>query len=241
MKTSIKKIALTAIAGVLLSLLLYGCAMNQTYPIAESVLIDKTDTFLAKPDAEMIKGQYKANGAWEGYLLRVSTISDIDYNYTWEIKISPECQLLSNIYDRKDELAIFNSGIDSAFKEVEVSPTGKNSSSIYEPIIRELTLLKGQSSKRKILIVYSDLMEYSALSNFYDAQTIDGLKTRPDEFEMLFEKTMPVPDLTDIEAYFIFQPGDSLQSRQFETVSRFYKNLLIKHGASVTIAANLIL
>lgn len=241
MKTTTTIIGITLLA-IASSLLLYSCDMDNHYSVEESVLVDHTeDTFLAKPDKEAIKQGLDADkDIWQGYKYRMITITDVDYNPVYQAEILPDCEYLSNSYNRNDEVQKFFLEIDSAFQKTNDLTSGKMRSSIYIPLARELKHLSESTAKRKVLIIYSDLMEYSFLADFYKKTTLEKLENNPEVIEQILEKALPLADLKGIEVMIIYQPRNNTESRQFGIVSVFYKHLLENKGAKVTIGANLI-
>ena len=218
-----------------------SCSSNY-YAIDESVLVDKTDTFLARPDSSVIKNSFDASNAlWQGYRFRLLTLSDVDYNSVYEASLSPACEYLSNVYGREDESKIFLSKINSTFVKVKSITPGRNYSSLYLPMAKELKRLSESGAKRRILIVYSDLMENTSLISFYKVEGFQLLKANPDSVKKILEREIPLPDLKDIEAHFIYQPKDNKDNELFREVSDFYKKWFESKGAKVTIEANLIL
>ncbi len=231
-----------AILGIMLSMLLVSCNNNNTYSIEATVIVDQTeDTFLAKPDLNAIKQLFPADSdPWQGYYFRMLAITDVDYNPVFQAEIAPACEYLSNSYDRNDEVQKFFLEIDSAFQKTNAVPSGKTRSSIYIPLARELKHLSESTAKRRVLIVYSDFMEYSFLTDFYKKTMLEKMEDNPETIQQMLEKAAPLPDLKGIEIKIIYQPRNNAESKQFDIVSGFYKNLLESKGATVTIGANLI-
>lgn len=225
-----------------LSLLLYSCNTTNYYEVEESVMIDQTEnTFLAKPDKEAIKQRLAADkDVWQGIFFSMTAITDVDFNPVYQAEISPACEYLSNSYDRKDQAQNFFSEVDSAFQKTNSIPSGKIRSSIYLPLARELKHLSESTAKRRVLIIYSDLMEYSFLADFYKKTMLEKIQTNPVEIQQMLGKASPLVDLKGIEVIIIYQPRDNGESKQFDIVSGFYKKLLESKGAKVTIGANLI-
>lgn len=242
MKTS-TTIILIAFLAIIAAVLFYSCTGKSPHAVEASLIIDKTeDTFLAQPDTSAIKHLLPAdNEPWQGYRFRLLAISDVDYNPVQQVEILPAFEYTSNTYDRKDQTQKFFTEIDSAFEKANSTPSGKTRSSIYIPLARELNHLAESSAKRRILIIYSDLMEFSFLTDFYKKSVMQKLENQPDELMQTFEKQVPVKDLKGIEVMIVYQPRNNEESRQFDIVSKFYSNLLQSKGAKVTIGANLIL
>ncbi len=222
-------------------LFLYSCNTDDKNAIAISVVVDKTDTLLALPDKQSIVQRLQMDDDWEGRIFRAQTITDVYPNPVWEVSVNSACVYLSNLYDRERVNAEFESGVDTALKDIQAIPPGRNSSSIYISLSRELWHLHEINAKRKVLVVYSDLMEFSSTASFYDTPMLEQLNNNPQLVQQKFEKVAPLPDLRGIEVFIIFQPKDKEESQQFDVVSEFYRSLLQSKGARVSIMANLVL
>jgi len=241
MKTTIA----TIIGIVLLAMgaltLLYSCNSTNEYKVIASLMIDKTEVFLlAQPDADAIKQLLPADkDNWQGYRFRQQIISDVNDNPIYQEDLAPSCEYLSNIYDKTDEVQKFFLGIDTALQKTKSVSLGKTRSSIYAPMVKELNHLAESEAKHKVLVIYSDMMENSYLSNFYEKSIIKELQNTPEEIQQQFEKAVSIGDLKGIEIYIIYQASNNEESRVFTIVSKFYKKLLEDKGAKVSITANI--
>src|ERR1035437_4099174 len=135
------KITLTTIIGIILLATgalasLQGCNSSNEIKVAESVMIDQTDSsLLAQPDATAIKKILPADkDNWQGYEFHLLTISDVDNNPIFQQNIAPACEYISNSYDRTDEVNKLFSGIDNALQKTKSVSIGKIRSSIYTPM-----------------------------------------------------------------------------------------------------------
>ncbi|MBI4946488.1 MAG: hypothetical protein HY840_08820 [Bacteroidetes bacterium] len=235
--TAITVILLSAGAGTAF----YSCNTN-AYSVSETVMLDKTDSFLAVPDSTAVRNSFHTStDLWQGYEFRLLMLSDVDFNSVHEANLAPACEYISNYYDRTDESKMFLLKIDSAFEKVKSVPSGRNYSSLYLPIAVELKRLSESTAKRRILVVYSDLMENTSLISFYKSEKFQLIKTNPNSVRRILESEIPMPDLKGIEVYLIYQPQNNYDSELFREVSGFYKKWLESKGAKVNIGANLIL
>jgi hypothetical protein len=103
----------------------------------------------------------------------------------------------------------------------------------------ELNRLAHSVANRKVLIIWSDLMENSATISYYHQKDLTRLIKDPESLTEQLEKIQALDDLNGIEVYFICQPQDAKSDAVFGLVSNFYKNLLESKNAKVTITANL--
>ena len=205
-----------------------------------AVLYDVTDKHLARPHAEEIIRLYDfSESRWNGGIFHFVDLSDVSYTRTQEKKIEPVGKWLSNEIQRDKDIENFQKGITEIIYNAEHEVIGKNHSSIYLPIARELNKLSQSKSEKRVLLVYSDLMENRSALSFYNNKTFQLLKSDPDRTRNFFEVEQPLNSLTGIEVYLLFQPVDTIQDDQFKVVSEFYRKLLNDKGAQVTVSANL--
>src|SRR5665213_101142 len=156
MKTAITIILIIIIGGV--STAVYFSNSNQSTEV--SVLRDVTELHLSQPVANKIIPLYGLDTQkWNGGDFHFANISDVSYNQTKEAHIGTANQWLSNEYDRTKTVKQFYSSITQILNDSQKDTVGKYHSSIYIPLANELNRLSQSTAKRRILLVYSDLME----------------------------------------------------------------------------------
>jgi hypothetical protein len=241
MKTITSTVVALILSGALF--LLFGCKdQPQPLKLDETLMVDFTENdFLSSPDKNLIKQSYTSDKIfWEGYSFRMRGISDVDYTPAFGAEIKPEYWYLGNTAKRKKTVQNFYSGIDSAFEKINATSKGCVRSDIFIPITQELLRLSQSTAERRVLVIYSDLMEYSFLADFYQKSTLAQLQNNPEAIQQQLEKAAPLADLKGIEVKIVSQPRSNGESKQFEIVSGFYKRILEAKGAKVSISANLI-
>jgi len=204
-----------------------------------SAFRDITDKHLAQPDANEIFSLYNLENKWNGAIFHFTDVTNVSYNQEKSAKLEARNEWLSNELDRNKEIAKFKnevSGIIAYYKKVTI---GKDNSSVYVPIARELNRLHESKADKKILLLYSDLMENTSEMSFYDKRNLKLLKTNPVAISKYFEAQIPLQCLQGINIYIIFQPNGIEEDGQFKIVSEFYKKMFEAKGAVVQIVANL--
>jgi hypothetical protein len=228
-------------------LLLLSCAGALIYASSQSpatteiaVLRDITDKHLSQPDAtEILKLYDLTNNKWNGDVFYFSNVSDVSYNKNSEAKLAAQNKWLSNEFERDKEIQKFKSDVSTIISSAEKETIGKNNSSVYLPIARELLRLSQSKSEKRILIIYSDLMENDPDVSLYNKREFELLKSNPDKVKQLFNSWQPLPALSGIEVYIVYHPANTNTDKEFNTVSAFYKSILESKGAKVYISANL--
>lgn len=177
---------------------------------------------------------------WNGGIFRYASISDVGYNYTSEVTIRPGNEWTANEIKRKNEVESFYSGISKIITDNANIKAGKNNSSVYNSLARELNRLSKSHSERKLMIINSDLFEDTHLLSFYKQKVIRTIKENPDSIANLLNAQVELQNLEGVKVYLIYQPLSTLDDERYKTVSDFYKKMLESKGAKVEIAANLV-
>ena len=206
-----------------------------------SILRDITDIHAAQPDTNEISKLFDLSGEnrWNGATFRFSNVSDVSYNRTSETKIAAVNKWLSNEIERSKQIKQFQNEVSQIITDSAGDSTGKDYSSVYLPLARELKNLSASKAQKKIFIVFSDLMQNDFDVSLYDKKEFQLIQKNPDSLKKLFEEQEPLPALTGIEIYLIYQPENAEKDKQYRIISEFYKNLIEEKGATVHVQANL--
>lgn len=230
----------TTILTVIAIILLYWAYDIKKPGITEVIILrDVTDTQIAQPNAQVIFSLFGLPYKWDGRIFQYSDISDVSYNQTKQARLELGNEWLSNELERDKEIETFKEEIMGIINNETNDKTEKTNSAIYLPLARELNELTNSKAKKRILIVYSDLMENTETLSFYKKEDFEKLKSNPELIKEVFEKQEALEALNGIEVYFIYQPTESQSDQKFQVISGFYKKLLEEKGAKVTISANL--
>ncbi|HRH03430.1 MAG TPA: hypothetical protein PLN13_09205 [Bacteroidia bacterium] len=225
---------------LLLIILLVGCVSERNTTTELVIARDVTDSIIEQPKPEEIFNLFGlTENPLNGAIFKFQNLSDVSYNQRSQVKIEPQNKWLSNEMERQGEIKKFKIAIESKLSEIPSDSVEKENSSIYLPIVRELNQLSQSKSDRKILVVYSDLMENTPEFSFYRKEDFELVKNQPYSLQKRFEKELLISPLSGVEIYFIYQPKDLKSDARFLIISEFYKKLLESKGAKVTISANL--
>ena len=240
MKTTLAIILIVAAIAIVA---VYAANKQPQQTITEiSVLGDITEKYFYKPKPEELLPVFGLDkDKWNGAKFRNSNISDVDFNQVMLVTLEPANKWLSNEFERDEAINHFNLEVEKNIAQTNEDTLGREHTSAYLPIARELNRLSQSKSNRKILIVYSDLMEHENALSFYRQSKLDSLQKYPGVLFENFEKQITLNDLNGIEVFLVYQPVNITDSERFRMVSGFYKNLLESKGATITIGANLVL
>jgi hypothetical protein len=203
---------------------------------------DMTDPFASKPNTADILSLFELDkDKWSGAKFRYMGINDVSYNHVLQAEIAAEDKWFGNELERDRDIKSFKAKVQQILEDTLEEKIGRGVSSIFSPAARELNAMSKSSSQKRILLLFSDLMENTAEVNFYNPQTLSSIKRNPKKIQALLEQQVKLEPLNDIEVYIIYQPQATKTNREFQIVSEFYKNILESKGAKVFIGANLIM
>lgn len=223
------------------AILVISCSMQEAKVTEVTILYDITDSQTAEINADEILTLFSLEEKWNGAIFRFARLTDVSYNQRATVKLEAKNEWLSNELERNKDITDFKKRVSNIIENRKANPMGKNNSSLYLPMAIELNRLSKDSASRKILVVYSDLMENTPEINFYRKEDFNSLRSNPEKIKQTFEKQMALYPLTGIEAYLMYQPKNTQDDQSFQTVSGFYKGLLESKGVQVTLSANLTL
>lgn len=237
MKTTSKIISIILLPVIIL---LVSCTSEKQTNTEVIVLRDITQTNLAQPNTTEILSLFDiTQNKWNGAIFSFQNLSDVSYNELTGAKIQLQNKWFSNELDREKEIKNFNTKISEIITNSEKDTIGRNNSSIYLPLIEKLNQLSQSRAEKRILLVYSDLMENTKEISFYNKKTMELLKVNDDSLKTALEKLQKLQNLKGIEVHFVFEPTNAENDTNFKTVVTFYKKLLEDKGATINIGANL--
>jgi hypothetical protein len=226
---------------VSLTVIIFFACKSEAGKTREIVVIrDITDSNLSQPDAEQILSLFKINDEkWDGASFRMLTLTEVSYNQVYEISLPQENEWLGNEFERNKKIEAFKHAITNEINKNDSQNIGRNQSSIYAPLARELNHLSRNRADEKIIVIYSDLMENSPTLSYYKPQTLEKLNTQPSTIQKTLESIEPLTDLQGIQIHLIYQPQNTKEDTWYRTTSAFYKKLFESKNALTEISANL--
>jgi hypothetical protein len=227
---------------IILAVIITGVACTFQSPDTTEVVVlhDITDNHLSQPDSEQVMRLFELEkDKLKGGIFRLSDITDVSFNKTNETRLETVNVWMANEFERDDEIAKFKSEIGRIINEAKKGDYERKNSSIYIPIVRELTKLKASHSNRRILLVYSDLMENTQELSYYRNGDFIRLKEDPESVKKQLEQSGKADSLSGIEIRFIYQPPDTKSDKRFREVSDLYKKMFEEKGAKVIVSASI--
>jgi hypothetical protein len=236
MKTSL--ITISIIACIIL---LAGCTeMTYTNDSADvSVIWDITDPMMVTPKVNEITSLFGFDdNIWNGGKFRFFNVSDVSINKIHEVSIESENEWLSNKFNRNNKIKRFYSEITEILAGALKQNIGRDNTSLYLPIAKELKRLSKSKAAKRVMLIYSDLMENTDEMSFYGGNDFLQLKTNPNAVTKYFDSQLKLDNLNGIQIYLVFQPLNMKQDEVYKVVSGFYKKLFEAKGATVEITAS---
>ncbi|MCF8459619.1 MAG: hypothetical protein K9G46_02760 [Flavobacteriales bacterium] len=214
-------------------------AQGQTYAKEIVLLTDVTETDGLQPEMDVIKEHFQfKNDSWAGIRFTTLPISNLSLNRVWKISIPQRSRWFSNQLERDKEVKGFLSEFDRISAEQRNEKKGREHSSVYLPLAKQLNALAQSKADERTLIVYSDLMEHGDIS-FYDAKTFTVLKDTPARIISMFQQQLPLSNLQGITVHLVYRPLERNEDSQFAIASKLYRQMLEGRGAKVFIQAGL--
>jgi hypothetical protein len=206
-----------------------------------SVFIDITDEGMAQPNGKQVLSLLKFDKKymWSGATVRLIPLTNVNFNPIREVTLPSRNKWLSNELSRKKELLQFKEEVVMLFSPSYSENIGREHSSLYGPIMDELMRLYAKNDKRKIMIIYSDLMENSTELSLYNKKQFQAFVSNPTEQFPWMENFSQLPDLSDIQVYLIYQPENVQDNYRYTRVSEVIKKILENKGATVYRGANI--
>lgn len=218
---------------------------KQGEQIAVTVLVDITDPHQVYPDAKTVLPLFGLEGNQNNKaVFKLLPITDR--------KLNPEASILLEEGKKTEQ---FNHRQDPLFRkrlivqfydsvknvlrtfreEKEKADTSLHNSEVFFMIARELTLLKEGQSKKRVLLIYSDLQENSDLVSVYHKKK--HIKQR--DIATYFEKTNLLPeDLKNITVVVIYKAPTREADTNFMKLSAIYEQMIQKRGGRYIVSAN---
>lgn len=213
-------------------------------PITQRVtlIVDQTEEYFQHVSLdEFRRVSALTRNELNGETTRIVQITESAFNPVARFSIEPVAnKWFDNEIERRKQAAAYYDAIKEALTIADTAKRERPASAVYQIIASELTPLSSSDADERTLVVNSDLMELSSIANFYDAATFQLLTTSPDSIEESFVAVHPLPSLNGISVHLIYQPLSRADSERFSIVAAFYQRLLGRHGASVTVGANLL-
>ena len=224
-----------------LALLLISCEISSPKTTAITLLADRTDPVITKPSLNDIHPflDLKANPN-TGVEITLQNIGHVDYNplYRKHLKGST---LLENALQRQTDIKRFYTALDTMITQANTRIYNYQSSSIIVPLVRQLDILSRSKNTNKIVILYSDLAEFSDFFNIYDYSSHLKLQEQPLTVARLFKSKLSIPKLHTVHLHIIYYPKTTPQNRTFHSMLQVYREVFKESGLNIHVGLDQLL
>lgn len=216
-------------------------------PVHLRVVVDITDTITIAPDSiETLRALNLHVNRNSASRVGVTVISDKELNPVEELVLPDQETALKNhpcddVHCRDKEVQQFYSHILKAMRNIDTpadSTEALGHSEVLKTLAKQLQELKDDKRfTKKVLWVFSDLMENSALFNSY----IKPMETKEerDSLKKLIADANILPDsLYGINVSFFYNPANRESDIKFNQIAGIVADLLREKGAIVIILAS---
>ena len=237
-----KVLLYSSLGCALLAIVLIASCNETTHHTTEvDIIWDVTEQHTPIPSAKEVLPLFAlSKDAAHGAILRFAFASDVSFNHE-TVFILPAAgnAITTNPFDRTREIETFEQSIHAFLDSRAMDTIGRSHSSLYVPIAKSLNRLATESTAdRRILLVYSDLRENSAVMNFYTPEILTLLHNDSAHAEGMLSAEHSLGDLSGIEIHLLYQPRDALDDAAYRIISGFYTSLFERKGAHVFVSAN---
>jgi len=214
----------------------YGCGFSNeaatSFDTASVLLIDRTDKQVRITEGAISKFFHIDENRWQGLEIRLSTISDIDFNSSTIVKLEPEIAELSNSDIRDAKIARFKNDLRIALSRIYASDSSKPNSVIYRTVAKCANWLAGEPAKKKTMISATDLYENGdSASSFYNPEMQGLIKDKPSMVAQKLEQDCPLCNLNGMNLYFLYAPKGFSENEKYLNITKVYKTIFEQHGA----------
>ncbi|PQJ76494.1 hypothetical protein [Polaribacter glomeratus] len=214
---------------------IWGCNNLPTQSISLTVLSDRTDLTIPKPSISQIKYFFDDELYQNGKrIFRFQTITNTSINKSFGASIAV-ADPFGNSLQRKADIQKFYLRIDTLFALKNKEKNTYRSSSILNPLLKQLKEIQTSKTTRKVVLLYSDILEASDVFNVYKTHNQRLLIKEPNKVVQYIQSQITIPKLEGVELYIIYYPTDRINNRLFEKMTIVYQELFKDSGLKLQI------
>ena len=158
--------------------------------------------------------------------VRLYPLHDVSSSVSKSVKLKEGLSKMEgNRYIRQKELDTFKAKLIKKAEDINTAYTGKplNHSYIFSPLCKGIKKLSHSDADRKVIVIYSDMLENSDLANFHSKKlSYDKLKTQ-------FDSACDLDDVSDVEIY-IVHPVNKTIDKKIRMAENFWSKYLNEKG-----------
>lgn len=159
-------------------------------------------------------------------MIRVYPLHDVGSATSKTVKLKEgKSELEGNRHIRNKEIDAFKGKLLSKMNETNSNFTNKElkSSHIFTPICKGVKKMSKSDADKKVILIYSDMLENSELANFHSSQIkYESLKSN-------FDQACGIEDMSDYEVY-IVHPVDKHNDKKIRKAENLWGKYLQDKG-----------
>lgn len=234
---------MTQASIILMCIGLFGCGQPKPEHTQAFVAIDITDSTIVEklPTTgrflEVTGFETKGTNS-KSFECGFTVLSDVSANPIEFLSIDLT-NTDENKFNRITRLQEFNESLNHLFARYGQLSKGKERSCIYRPICYLLYQLEKSKADRKVLVIFSDLLENSDIINLYEPNYVSRATFDDSWVKSRFNQKVPFPRCDGVDIIVVCQPN--IQNDQLILkVQALYRSFFEEHGAqSVSFVTNL--
>mgnify|MGYP005989322107 FL=1 len=214
-------------------LLLTGCEQFTPQKMALVIYSDRTDQSIVQPTLADVQSvvDTKSNPNL-GVDVIYQHIGDTDYIRQYNIQL-PAVTVLENTHQRNSDTKRFYKRLDSLLLYENAQQYHYKNSSVLFPLLELLQELQNGTTNNNVILLYSDLTEFSDLYNSYANRKM--LLENPLQVAKELKEKVQIPKVVNTQLYLIYEPKTKEQNRMFRSWVLIYKELFTEKGIKVKV------
>ena len=145
----------------------------------------------------------------------------------------PAVSVLENTHQRASDTKRFYKRLDSLIRYENSQQYVYRNSSVLFPLLEQLQKLKKSTTTNNIILLYSDLAEFSDIYDSYAKRKI--LLKNPLQVAEELKSKIHIPTVIQTQLYLIYEPKTKEQNRLFRSWVLIYKELFAKKGIEIKV------
>ena len=132
----------------------------------------------------------------------------------------------ANQFLRQKEVDKFKTKLSTALLAINETYTGKslNKSHLIEPICKGMQKLNKSDADKKVVLIYSDMLENSTLANFH------GKSSHPKNWQQGIDAVCHLEDIADLDIFVVY-PVDKKNDGKITRAAEFWTDYFASKGA----------
>lgn len=215
-----------------------SCGILEEETVCLTVLSDRTDPIIAKPDMATIEGFLElGKNPDRGVDFKFKVIGNVDFLPARSFELQSS-SLMDNDFQRTADVRRFLNRMDTLLVQENQKEYTFQGSSIFHPLLDGLIWAKNSGASHKVVMLWSDLQEISDVYDVLDYNNRKKLVESPLAVANEFTSTVDIPNLEGVSLYIIHYPDTRERNRSFRAMCEVYKHIYKDSGLQIQIGTD---